>query len=178
VLAAAVPLLWDHSRLAQPTRPRIALARVSGGPTFGAPDPALTTVLWRLTVALRQRDLPALHALTHPDGLAVAPYGGGLPDAGREVPAREPLLRDLLAGADVVILGWRTYGADGVIAVADGWGRRPLRLTGPGTTVMTSLGAVGLLPVDGTWRVRWLMVDGVDALARDLNRDLWLPPPT
>ena len=149
-------------------------------PAAAAPPAALSPgqreAMQRVAVALGRRDARALAATAGPDGVGVAPFGGGLPDGGYQAQDATALARAMLGAGELQILGWRAAGG-GVIVLATGWQSGVLPLAAGVTQEMSSLAAIGLVSGEGGWYWRWVMPDPVGALAQQARSVVWQPWP-
>ncbi|CAA9283142.1 MAG: hypothetical protein AVDCRST_MAG77-4040 [uncultured Chloroflexi bacterium] len=174
VIALLGLTLWDARRVPdRPLPPSVLTATPPAGATVSTSDPGLTDMLTRLRLALSRRDAAALAKLADPEGVVVAAYGGGLPDTGFTVTDTQRLAQETLAGSQLSLLGWRNDGRGRVIVLADGWARKPLRLSPNSTLELEPLGAIGLAPRNGTWYWRWLLPDSTGTLAQQARSTVW-----
>jgi hypothetical protein len=170
---------WDQRRIPDgPAQPNVLTATAPAGATVTGSEPGLIDALSRLRTALQRRDARALASLADSGGVIVAGYGGGLPDGGYTVGDASRLAQEVLPGAQVAVLRWRSDGRGRVIVLADGWQRRPLRLSGSNVLEMTPLTAMGLAPRGSTWYWRWLLPDDTGTLAQQARSVVWQPLPS
>lgn len=181
LLAALVVVLlvftqWEHQRVPNgPVRPDVLTATPASGTASSTSDPALQDVMSRLRSAVLRRDARALAALADPDGVLVAPYSGGLPDGGPAGIDAQRLSQDMLSGAQVSLLGWRSDGRGRIIVLSDGWPRKPLRLGQNAALELTPLSAIGLVARGSTWYWRSFSPDPSGVLAQQARTMVWQP---
>ena len=170
---------WDQRRIpVRPVRPQVLTATpVAGTPAAGT-DPALTDTLVWLRDALVRRDARALVRLADPNGIRVAAYSGGIPDDAPAVLEVSRLAEEALSGSQVTALSWRVDGRGRVIALTEGWRRKPLHLGGAPPFELTPLAAVGLVQKGERWYWTWLLPDTSGALAQQARSMVWQPWPS
>ena len=167
---------WDARRVPdRPLPPTVQMATPPAGATVSASDPALQDTLVRLGLAMSRRDARAMANLADPEGVVVAAYNGGLPDAGSSETDTLRLSQNSLPGASLSILGWRTDPRGRVIVLTDGWQIKQLKLSSNSTLELTSLSAIGLSQRNGLWYWHWLLPDTSGVLAQQARSSVWQP---
>ena len=164
--------LWENSTVPdRPARPVVTLATQAPG---ASPAEASTVeALRRLRSALQARDVVALSGAVDPDGLIVAPFSGGVPESGYAIPDTRSFLSDVVTDARLVALGWRVDSRGRVFILSDGWRSRPLRLSPNSTLELSPLVALVLQNRNGTWHLRWFLIDATGALTQQARNLAW-----
>ena len=180
VVAAALYALtrWDQSRIPTSRRRTVDLRSAPTGDTTETNvAPALAQALQQLRRGLRSRDGLAVAALSRPEGVRVARYGGTLP-ADQE-PTTDPtrLLQAILADSRPQVLGWREVSDGHVIVLTNGWSAQRLPVDASPALFTTSMMAFWLVELDQRWHWQALTPDHNRQLNRMAQRVAWRPIP-
>jgi hypothetical protein len=168
--------LWEHSTIPdRPASPVITLA--TPAPNATPIDAGVAEALRRVRTALFAHDVVTLAGMVDPDGLVVGPYSGGIPDSGYPIPETKSFLSSVMTDARLVTPGWRTDPRGRIVLLVNGWRTRPLSLSPNSTLELTPFVAVMMQVRNGTWYIRWFLIDATGILTQQARNVTWQAVP-
>ncbi len=168
--------LWEYSAI--PDRPASPVITVAT-PAPNAPplDAGMSEALRRVRVALVAHDVVTLAGMIDADGLVVGPYSGGIPESGYPIADTKSFLANVVTDARLVTPGWRSDSRGRVFLLVDGWRTRPLSLSPNSTLELTPLVVIVMQSRNGTWAIRWFLIDATGVLTQQARNVTWQAVP-